>query len=64
MLDSGGMVSSAPTAQVAGYSIVRVLARDPRATLLLAQHDGQPCVLRIVSEEYDATRLDREIDAV
>lgn len=63
MLDSGGMVSSAPTAQVAGYSIVRVLARDPRATLLLAQHDGQPCVLRIVSEEYDATRLDREIDA-
>lgn len=63
VLDSGGMVSSAPTAQVAGYSIVRVLARDPRATLLLAQHDGQPCVLRIVAEEYDAARLDREIDA-
>jgi hypothetical protein len=57
------MVSSAPTAQVAGYTIVRVLARSPRAILLLAHHHGQPRVLRIVAEGYDAAQLDGEIDA-
>ena len=57
------MVSSEPTAQVAGYTIVRVLARGPRAVLLLAQHDGQPRVLRIVAEGYDVAQLDGEIDA-
>lgn len=57
------MVSSAQTAQVAGYTIVRVLARGPRATLLLAHHDGQSRVLRIAAEGCDDAQLDREIDA-
>ena len=57
------MVWSAPAAQVAGYPIVRVLARDARATLLLAHHGEQPRVLRIAAHDGDAAQLDREIDA-
>ena len=63
MFDSVSMVSSGSTVHVAGYTIVRVLARSRRATLVLARHAGDPRALRIVAEEHDAAQLDREIDA-
>ncbi|MER3390030.1 MAG: hypothetical protein RJQ01_08345 [Microcella sp.] len=57
------MVPSASATQVAGYPIVRLLVRGPRATLLLAQHDGEPRVLRVASESLDTTEIDREVEA-